>query len=137
VIARYTAAGFRDIKVVDSSVTAGRVELTVERSEAGSLPGPLAKLTSGAVQLRQTDIWEHAADTNERRAQWKVTTRGVPVTLAGAIVIAPMGSGTMLTQSAEVAARIPIMGGKIEGLTIDQTIAKLELEWRWIADHLE
>jgi hypothetical protein len=137
VVARYGAAGFGDVKVVSRSIEGSRLEIAVERTESGNLPGPLAKLTSGAVRLRQTDTWAAIKDKNERRATWKVSTRGVPVTISGEILIEATSSGATLTQSGEVAAKIPIMGGKIEAMSIEQTKAKLDDEWRWLAEHLE
>jgi hypothetical protein len=137
VVARYEAAGFRDVSVVSRSVEGSRLEITVERTESGNLPGPLGKLTSGAVLLRQTDSWETIDDTDRRHAKWKVSTRGVPVTISGEIIVEATSSGATLTQSGEVAAKLPIVGGKIEAMSIEQTNAKLDYEWRWLAEHLE
>jgi hypothetical protein len=132
---RYRAAGFTGVAVTTRADGATLV-VESERDETGKLPGPLARLTGGAVHLHQSDAWAAAGPGGARAATWTIGFRGVPGSIEGTIEAVPDGTGSVLVHRATVTASIPLIGRRIEALTIGQTLAKLETEGRWLAEHL-
>jgi hypothetical protein len=132
---RYAAAGFTGVAVTRHADGESLV-VESERDETGTLPGPLAKITGGSVHLRQTDTWSATGPGGQRTAAWRIGFRGVPGSIEGTIEVAPEGSGAVLVHRATVSAGIPLIGRRIEALTIDQTIAKLDAEGRWLIAHV-
>lgn len=129
---RYEAAGFTGVAVATRSDGAALV-VESERDETGALPGPLASIAGGPVHLRQVDTWRGAQADGSRSASWHISFRGLPGSIEGTITVSPDGDGSSLVHEAAVTARIPVIGGKVESLTIGQTIAKLQAEGRWLA----
>ncbi|MGZ4625181.1 MAG: DUF2505 domain-containing protein [Kineosporiaceae bacterium] len=132
---RYEAAGFTSVAVA-ASTEGDRLVVETERDETGVLPGPLAKITGGSVHLHQVDRWGPAGSDGSRTATWRISFRGVPGSIEGTICVTPDGDGSLLVHEATVTAGIPLIGGKLESLTIDQTIDKLRVEGRWLTEHV-
>jgi hypothetical protein len=132
---RYRAAGFTGVSVT-ARADGAAVVVESERDEAGKLPGPLARITGGSVHLRQTDEWSAAGPDGSRTATWRIGFHGVPGSIEGTIETLPDAAGTVLVHRATVSAGIPLIGRRIEALTVEQTIAKLETEGRWLAAHV-
>ncbi len=132
---RYEAAGFTEVGVA-ARTEGDSLVVETERDETGALPGPLEMVTGGSVHLHQVDTWRPAAADGSRTATWHITFRGVPGSIEGTITVTPDGDGALLVHEATVTAHIPVIGGKLESLTIGQTIAKLQSEGRWLAAHV-
>ena len=131
----YESAGFTDVAV--AAHTAGdSMVVETDQQMTGPLPGPLAKITGGTVHLKETYTWRPAADDGRRSAEWLVDFRGVPGSMEGTAEVTPDGNGSLLVYEATVTARIPLIGGRIESMTVDQTVDKLKLEGRWFAEHI-
>ncbi len=131
----YESAGFTDVAVAAHS-DGDTLVVEVDQHMIGPLPGPLAKITGGKVHLVETYTWHPAADDGRRSAQWRVDFRGVPGSIEGTAEVTPDGTGSLLVYSATVTAHIPLIGGRIESMTVDQTVDKLKAEGRWFTEHV-
>ena len=131
----YESAGFTGVGVATRSAGDALVVET-DQHMTGPLPGPLAKITGGKVHLTEVHTWAPAPGDGSRSATWTVSFHGVPGSIDGTISVRPEGSGSVVVYEATVTARIPVIGGRIESLTIDQTVEKLQAEGRWLADHV-
>ena len=131
----FQAAGFTDVAVA-AHATGDLLVVETDQHMTGPLPGPLAKITGGSVHLTETHAWHAAADDGSRSADWKVEFHRVPGAIDGTIEVLPRDAGSVVVYDGTVTARIPLIGGKIESLTVDQTISKIEAEGRWLAEHV-
>ena len=91
--------------------------------------GPRARPPQRIVQ-RET--WQSSTD-----ASLDVAVPGKPGGFAGTITLTPQGGGTQETVAGEVKVRIPLVGGKLEGLIGDMLERALKTEERvgraWLA----
>ena len=131
----YESAGFTEVAVAAHADGDSLVVETDQRM-TGPLPGPLAKITGGTVHLQESYTWHRARDDGGRSAAWRVEFRGVPGSIEGTTDVRPDGAGSRLVYSATVTARIPLIGGRIESMTVDQTVDKLKAEGAWFAEHV-
>lgn len=131
----YESAGFTDVAVA-AHAEGDALAVEIDQRMTGPLPGPLAKITGGTVHLKETYTWSPAGDRGGRSAEWRVDFRGVPGSIQGTVEVVPDGPGSLLVYSATVTARIPVIGGRIEGMTVEQTVDKLKAEGRWFAEHV-
>ena len=132
---RYESAGFTSVAVA-ARAEGDSLLVETERDETGVLPRPLAVITGGSVHLYQVDTWGPAGNDGSRTAAWQISFRGVPGSIVGTIAVTPDGEGSLLVHEATVTAGIPLIGGRLESLTIDQTVGKLRTEGRWLTDHV-
>jgi Protein of unknown function (DUF2505) len=103
--------------VVDAD---GTVEVTVtEDLRQGGLPGMLAKLYRGDLNIVSTERWSPSGD-RDVSGVIDVAVTGAPGSGRGAALLAPSGDGSQLTLSATVEFRVPVIGARIEGYVADQ-----------------
>jgi hypothetical protein len=105
--------GFKalDSLVVDSD---GAVTVTiVEDLRHGMLPGILAKLYRGDLNIRSTERWKPAG-SQEVNGEISVAVIGAPGSGHAAAVLAPSGNGSRLNLTGTVEFKVPLVGGKIE-----------------------
>ena len=74
---------------------------------AKSMVGPTLKVT-------ETQDWGPAASGGGRRGTVDMAVAGAPIALQGTMMLAPGGGGTVQTIEAELKAKVPLIGGKIE-----------------------
>ena len=100
-----------DSLVVDSD---GTVTVTItEDLRHGMLPGILAKLYRGDLNIRSTERWKPAGG-REVNGEISVAVTGAPGSGRAAAVLAPAGSGSRLNLTGTVEFKVPLVGGKIE-----------------------
>jgi len=100
-----------DSLVVDSD---GTVTVTItEDLRHGMLPGILAKLYRGDLNIRSTERWKPAG-SREVNGEISVAVTGAPGSGHAAAVLAPSGSGSRLNLTGTVEFKVPLVGGKIE-----------------------
>jgi hypothetical protein len=97
--------------VVDSD---GTVTVTIiEDLRHGMLPGILAKLYRGDLNIRSTERWKPAG-SREVNGEINVSVTGAPASGSAAAVLAPSGSGSRLKLTGTVEFKVPLVGSKIE-----------------------
>ena len=100
-----------DSLVVDSD---GTVTVTItEDLRHGMLPGILAKLYRGDLNIRSTERWKPAG-SREVNGEISVAVTGAPGSGRAAAVLAPAGSGSRLNLTGTIEFKVPLVGGKIE-----------------------
>jgi len=117
-------AAFGGAKSLDSlSVDpGGTVSVTVrEDLRHAALPGVLAKLYRGDLNVRSTEVWSPAGDGG-LHGEIGVQVIGAPGSGGGTAVLTPSGGGSQLDLSATVEFRFPLVGGRIEGFVAGQFV---------------
>lgn len=102
------------------------------------LPGLVAKFHPLDWQVVQTETWS-PVDGGVVRGEVRQEARGAPGSGLGIVVLAPAKNGSRLKCTATVEFRIPLVGGKIEGLMCrqlaEQTAVIQGFTAKWISEH--
>ena len=106
-----------DLLEVDPSGTVTVVVTEDLRQDA--LPGVLAKLYRGDLNVRSTEVWSPAGD-GRGSAEIAVAVQGAPGSGAGRAMLTPFGNGSKLTLSATIEFNVPVVGGRIESVVARQ-----------------
>jgi len=113
-LARNAALG--GSKTLDSLITDsdGTVTVTItEDLRHGMLPGLLAKVYRGDLNIRSTEKWRPAG-ARQVNGEISVAVTGAPGSGRAAAVLAPLGNGSRLKLNATVEFKVPLVGGTIE-----------------------
>ncbi len=121
----------RDVSISGSG--AG-MQVTVDQTQPSKgIPSFAKKFVGDQIQIVQTERWDSAT-----HADLAVEIPGKPGHLKGAIDLAPAGDGTAETVSGEIKVKIPVVGGKLEGLIGELLTEALRTENRvgraWLSE---
>ena len=103
------------------SLDAGDGTLTVVTRQsipASVLPSMVASMMSGNPVTERTETWR--PDGDGYVADFSVVIKGAPASLKGTMALANTGAGSTLTVNGQAAVPIPMFGGKIEGIIVEQ-----------------
>lgn len=96
------------------------------------LPSFAKKFAGDTTRAIQREDW---ADSSG--GDLEIDTPGKPSHLSGTITLEPTDTGTVETVELEVKVKVPLIGGKLEGLLVDVVTAALKVENRvgvaWLA----
>jgi len=134
-------AAFGGSKMLDSLVVDSDRTVTVTISEdlrRSALPGILAKLYRGDLNVRSTETWR-SVDDRQVSGEISVAVIGAPGSGHGAAVLAPSGNGSRLTFTATVEFNVPLVGGTIESYVAREFARGIpqiqHFTNRWISQH--
>lgn len=118
-------AGSTEVEITTEQTEEGLVSTVCSRQPAPDLPGPMASLLGSELRVDQQEIW-----VSHDHAKLEVTVHGKPGHIKGTVRLEPRGDQTAQIIDAEVKARIPLIGGKVEGVTcrVLGSIQKLQCE---------
>lgn len=97
---------------------------------SGSVPELVKKVVGDKVDVTETIDWGPAQADGSRTGQLDVAMKGQPITMKGITYIRPEGGGTRVGVEADLKAKIPVVGGKIEKLGSPEIIKAIEAEER-------
>jgi hypothetical protein len=134
----FLAERSRAMGEIDVQVTArrdgDRVVVVNQRSVKRDLPSFAAKLFSPVNQVTQTEQWTTTGDT--KRGSYKLEVKGAPVTMNAQLELRPQGSGTEYRVTYDITVKVPLIGGKLESYTLEQTKAGARKELEYTAERL-
>ncbi|HEX6357274.1 DUF2505 domain-containing protein [Actinophytocola sp.] len=100
--------------------------------DAKHLPSVIRSVLSGDLLVEREERW------HGRESTGKATINGVPAEIKSRSRLTPRGDGTELMVSAEVKVSIPLIGGKIEKVVVEQVTkllaAEAEYVEKWLAE---
>ena len=92
-----------------------RTVITTERIlPSDGLPDFAKSMVGETLKVTETQDWGPASADGSRRGTVEMAVAGAPIALNGTLAIAPGGPGAVEKLDAELKARIPLIGGKIE-----------------------
>ncbi len=80
----------------------------------GGFPDFVRSLVGNSIRVVETVEWSEARLDGARTARLTVTMGAAPIGLTGRITLEPGGLGTIVTYDANLKARVPFVGGKVE-----------------------
>jgi hypothetical protein len=133
--ARLEATGGNDPEVVSlDSDGADTKVVTRQAIPASALPSMVASMISGDPITERTEDWR--ADGDGYAADFSVVIKGAPATLKGTIALTPSAAGSSLAVNGSASVPIPLFGGKIEAVIVEQVDALLSSENGYTANAL-
>ncbi len=93
----------------------GGAVITTERIlPSDDLPDFAKNMVGETLKVVETQTWGAASADGSRTGTVEMTVSGVPVALNGTLALAAGGPGSVEHLDAELKAKIPLVGGKIE-----------------------
>jgi Protein of unknown function (DUF2505) len=100
------------------------MQVVVEQVQAAQgLPSFARRFVGDEIQIVQQETWHDA-----NGADLEVTIPGKPGNMRGTIALDQSDNGTTEVVTLDVTVRIPLVGGKIEGLIADLLVKSLKVE---------
>ncbi len=86
-------------------------------------PSFAKKFAGDTTRAVQREAWPDASG-----GSLAIEAPGKPTSMAGTISLAPDGGGTREVVSLEIKVKVPLLGGKLEGLLADQVRGGMDVE---------
>lgn len=130
---RSTAAGETDIRAT-ARRDGDRTVVVNQRNVRRELPSFAAKLFSPVNEVTQTETWNLAGEVKTGTLQ--IAVKGAPITIGGSFDLRPDGAGSTYRVTYDITVRIPLIGGKLEKFSLDQSIAGQQKDLEFTAARL-
>lgn len=134
-VRKYVAEGATEIQV-DSDRRESGPRVVSRRKVTIDLPGFAKKVLAPTNCVIQTDEWSPPDAEGRRVCSYTVQVQGVPSRIDGTVTLTPDGGGTRQDVVAEVKVSIPLVGGKLEKLAVDNGTRLLADEAEFTAGEL-
>ncbi|MFZ1363208.1 MAG: DUF2505 domain-containing protein [Candidatus Nanopelagicales bacterium] len=128
--------GGSDVEATRTDLDNGGVQLVVTRTLPAEVPSFAKKLVGETIETTQTDTWDAANEDGSRNGRTEIEFKGSPMSVTGTYKIANDGSGSKMTMNFEAKASVPLIGGKIEKVVVEQTNRSVEAEQKIIDSKL-
>jgi hypothetical protein len=92
------------------------------------LPDYARSMVGDTLKVGETQDWGPAADDGSREGTIDLEIHGAPISLVGTVRLEPGGAGTVQHIDADLKARVPFIGGKIEKAAAPPIEAAIEIE---------
>ena len=128
-VAAEAGASRWDVRVDDTA--AGTLCVVDSAAPTADLPGFVRKVVGSEMPIHQEELY-----TTEGEGRLTVAMTGKPGSLTGTIRLAPDGTETVQTVTADVKVALPLVGGKLEKLICQVMGNLLKIQGRVGADWL-
>src|SRR3954470_16237048 len=125
---KYAEQGAGDVVVDSHEERGGSPRIVSRRKGTIDLPGFARKVMAPTNTVVQTDDWSDEQAGGRRVCTYRVEVQGVPSRIDGTVTLSPEGGGTRQEVEAEVKVSIPLLGGKLEKLAVDNGTKLLDSE---------
>tara|TARA_R110001592_G_scaffold1874_42_gene11651 strand:+ start:7096 stop:7587 length:492 start_codon:yes stop_codon:yes gene_type:complete len=126
---KYKNLGAQNIALLDESFEEGKFSINIKRCLPADVPVPsfAKKFFSGTMTIVQRDTWDASSKTGRLDIEFK----GVPVEASCDMKLVDEGDGSALLMGWNINVKVPLIGGKLEKVLMEDMSKKVEL------DHLE
>lgn len=133
--AKYKDLGDVSFTVSQHEASDNGLNVTVDRQVASNLPDLAKKALGETTKMKQTEVWRKDGDSYVGN----MTIEASPVTITVNNTIKPSGGGSDWTSDFEIKAGVPLVGGKIEKMVMEETKTTLPKEKtfndNWLSSH--
>ena len=119
--------GSRETTVDVTEDGQGGFTLVSKRVLPANLPSVAKPFVGDTLTVTETQVWSAAAADGSRTATTSVDF-GAPMSFSAGMELRPSASGSTVVTDGEFKASVPFVGGKIEGVAVDETTRYLEKE---------
>jgi Protein of unknown function (DUF2505) len=101
------------------------------------LPGVVRRVVSDGVLIERTETWTSSGGNQPYTCTVDASVKGIKGSITGTNKLSDADGGSEMLASGEVNIDIPLVGGKIEGVIVDQLSLLLDAEATFTNDWLE
>ena len=136
--AKYQALGDNSTDVQTFDTADDSISLKVERIVPADLPDFAKKILGDTNRIEQAEKWTAVGDGYS--CDLKIEFPGKPLHVTGKLDVKPTGDASAdWVVNMEVKSSVPLVGGKLEGVVVKETLASLDKEYafnqEWLAEH--
>lgn len=103
--------------------------VTVQRiMSSGDVPDLVKKIVGDKVDVTQVVTWGARQADGSREGTLEVSFKGQPISMKGTTSLRPDGDGTAVDVAADLKAKIPVVGGKVEKMSAPEIIKAIGAE---------
>jgi Protein of unknown function (DUF2505) len=126
--ARLKELGGKDPALVEHSVDASGARLELRHSvPVEFLPSAVRRFTGDDLVLDRVETWRVRQDGGYD-GTFEVTVRGLPGRMTGTQTLTDSGGGAVTEIAGEATVSVPVVGGRIEKVVVEQVNALLDAE---------
>lgn len=125
---KFTAAGAKDVTVTAEPTPEGGTQLVIHRRVTLDLPGFAAKFVQPTNMFVQTEDWAPAGADGRRSCSYQVDVQGVPTQISGTVTLSAEGGQTRQDIEAQMKVSIPLVGGRLEKVAVENGTKLLQNE---------
>lgn len=103
---------------------------------ADTLPGVVTKIRPGDLIIKRSETWAGLND-DQATGTFAAEVAGAPAKIGGTQKLSGQESDAIVEVSAEVAVRIPLVGGKVESVVADEILRLIDAEQEFTQSWLE
>ncbi|SIS17919.1 DUF2505 domain-containing protein [Williamsia sterculiae] len=120
-----------NVEVLDDSVTVALLHTI----PADKLPSAVTRIRSGDLPIARTVKWTRGPK-DSGAGTFAADVHGTPATAEGTVTLGPRDDNKkcVVTYDGTVTVKIPLVGGRIEGMIVSSLIQLLDNEARFTAD---
>jgi hypothetical protein len=138
ILAKLEATGALEFDVAECAPTPdGGFRIATQRTVQAEIPGFARKVFNPTQSLKQIEDWEADAG-GTRPGEWRVESKGVPVTTGGATRLESTDHGCVQHIEGRIKVSVPLIGGRLEKFVYDQakgiTDAEHAFGLQWLAE---
>lgn len=135
--ARLAKIGGRTSELVSLDVTGATSRLVMRQGiDAEHLPSIVKRVTSGGVTIERVETWTRSVD-GAFSGTADASVSGVSGSLASRTALMDAGSSSQFALDGEVKVGIPLLGGKLEAVIVEQLSKLLRAEDRFMIKWLD
>ncbi|MDP3971839.1 MAG: DUF2505 domain-containing protein [Candidatus Nanopelagicales bacterium] len=132
---KYDALGATDLQWHRFNADESTLAISSTRQVPANLPGFAKKIIGETALVTQSENWRR--DGDQLACDIEITTKGAPGGTTGTMKVTPDGNGSTWTADFTIKVSIPLVGGKLENLMLNETQesfrAEKEFNDAWLA----
>jgi hypothetical protein len=122
------------VDVVPESVTGG-VRITTVRVLPADVPAAARSFVGETITVTESQVWTASQVDGSRTATVEVSFSG-PLGFTGELALSPTSSGCELITRGKMKASVPLIGGSIESVAVENTEKYLRVQERLAREEL-
>ena len=114
--------------VVEVSHAGDATTVSIQREFEGQWPSLVAPLIGETLVITERRTWQSPTAAGEISGSLEMHVKGQPVSMNGSIRVSPTDSGCIARINGEIRARLPLIGGMVENIVLEQLKRGVTLE---------
>jgi hypothetical protein len=136
--AKLDAVGGDDAELVELTSDPNGARIVLRQGVSQDvIPGPIKKILRGDLVIERTETWRRG-DPGHYDGTVSARVKDMPGSIGGALRLVDTDQGAASEYRVEGAAKVdvPLLGGRIESVVVDQVVKLIEREAQFTADWL-
>jgi hypothetical protein len=134
---KYESMGAKNVRFDQFDAGEAALTITSQRDVPADLPGFAKKIIGETNHVTQTERWTRSGDS--AHCEISIEVKNVPGGTSGTMDMRPSGSGVVWDADFDIKISLPLVGGKLEGVMLEETRTNFTTEKAfndsWLASH--